>query len=371
MDIVFSTKSIQINGYQHKILLQNNNGPCALIALANVLLLAPRHANVAQELIYLVKRNENVQLQDLIQVLANIGIQDQNSADSDVSQLLQLLPRLHTGLNINPKFNGSFGDGVEMSIFRLYNVDIVHGWIIDSSSDPVAYEHVSKYSYEEAQRVLVESYEIKQKTLTTGNAEQILEDANYIKSFFARSATQLTDYGLRHLREVLVEKSFAVLFRNDHFAAIYKNNGELFTLVTDLGFKNRSDVVWQALRSVNGSQDTFYTGNFIPTSLERTTTTATSNAPESFASNPFSDHNEERVPVPISAEGFQQLEEDEELARRLQEEEDREAVSRMQRSRSAQTDRRTRDSDRRDKRNRSKSERKGSKKEKLKKCIIM
>lgn len=367
MDIEFATRTIQINGSQHKILLQNNNGPCALLALANVLLLAPRQASVAQELIYLVRRSDTVYLQDLIQVLANIGIQDQNGADSDVTQLLQLLPRLHAGMNINPKFNGSFGDGVEMSIFRLYNVDIVHGWIIDSSSDPVAYEHVSKYSYEEAQRVLVESYEIKQKTLSTSNADQILEDANYIKSFFARSATQLTEYGLRHLREVLVEKSFAILFRNDHFSAIYKNNGELFTLVTDLGFKSRTDVVWQALKSVNGSQDTFYTGNFIPTILERTATTATANPAESFASNPFSDQNEARGPASNSLQGFQQLENDEELARRLQEEEDREAVSRMQRSH----ERRTKHSDGKEKKNRSKNEKKGSKKEKLKKCIIM
>lgn len=369
MDVQFATKNIQINGSQHRILLQNNNGPCALLALANVLLLSPRQAGVAQELIYLVRRSDTVYLQDLIQVLANIGIQDQNGADSDVSQLLQLLPRLHTGLNINPKFNGSFGDGVEMSIFRLYNVAIVHGWIIDSSSDPVAYEHVSRYSYEEAQKALVESYEIKQNTLSTSNASQILEDANYIKSFFARSATQLTEYGLRHLREVLVEKSFAILFRNDHFSAIYKNNGELYTLVTDLGFKGRGDVVWQALKSVNGSQDTFYTGNFIPTSLERTATTATGNPAESFASNPFSDQNESRVPTQTSPQGFQQLEDDEELARRLQEEEDRDAVSRMQRSHS-QNDRRTRHSEKKDK-SRSKSDKKSSKKDKLKKCIIM
>lgn len=368
MDISFATKTIQINGSQHKVLLQNQNGPCALLALANVLLLAPRHARDVQELVYLVSRNELVALQDLVQVLANIGIQNQNGADADVSQLLQLLPQLHTGLNINPKFNGSFEDGVEMSIFRLYNVAIVHGWIIDSENDPVAYDHVSKYSYEDAQKVLIEAYDIKRSSTQINNADRIVEDSNYIKSFFARSATQLTEYGLRHLREVLVEKSFAVLFRNDHFSTVYKNNGELFTLVTDLGFKNRNDVVWQALKSVNGSQDAFYTGNFIPTSLERTGTTATSvtqNQPESFVSNPFSDHNETRG---SGAPGLQQIEDDEQLARRLQEQEDREAVSSIQRQQDRAT---TQDRHSKGKKNRSKNGAKRSKRDKLKQCIIM
>ncbi|QLQ77898.1 hypothetical protein HG537_0A01450 [Torulaspora globosa] len=365
MDISFSTKSIQINGSQHKILLQNRNGPCALLALANVLLIAPQHAAEAQELIYLVSRNESVALQDLVQVLANIGIQNQHGADTDVSQLLQLLPQLHTGLNINPKFNGSFEDGVEMSIFRLYNVAIVHGWIIDSDNDPVVYGHVSKYSYEDAQKVLVEAYEVQRNNLLVENADQVLEDASYIRSFFARSATQLTEYGLRHLQEVLVEKSFAVLFRNDHFSTIYKNNGQLFTLVTDLGFKDRADVVWQALKSVNGSQDTFYTGAFIPTSLERTRTSTTQNQPDSVVSNPFSDRHDSRGPATTE---LQQIEDDELLARRLQEQEDREAVSSIQR-RQDQAIRK--DTHYKDKKQHRKDGTKRAKKLKLKQCIIM
>lgn len=368
MDISFSTKSVQINGSQHKILLQNRNGPCALLALANVLLLASRHAAEVQELIYLVSRNDSIALQDLVQVLANIGIQNQHGADTDVSQLLQLLPQLHTGLNINPKFNGSFEDGVEMSIFRLYNVAIVHGWIIDGENDPIVYEHVSKYSYEDAQKVLIEAYEVQRNNLQIDNADQVLEDASYIRSFFARSATQLTEYGLRHLKEVLVEKSFAVLFRNDHFSTIYKNNGELFTLVTDQGFKDRGDVVWQALKSVNGSQDTFYTGAFIPTSLERTRTTATSttqNQPDSFISNPFSDRNDSQGRATTE---LQQIEDDELLARRLQEQEDREAVSSIQRrqDQAARKDKRSKG-----KKTRSKNGAKRSKKDKLKQCTIM
>ena len=332
MDVTFLTKNVQINGTQFKILLQNGQGECALIALANVLLISPAHARYAQEISRLVRGKETVTLNELVQTLADMGVQNPNGTDVDKQQLLQILPQLYSGLNINPEFNGSFEDGVEMSIFRLYNVGIVHGWIIDGDNDPNSYEHVSKYSYMGAQKVLVQLYEIQKNNAQFENSEQIQYDAPYLKSFLARSATQLTEYGLTHLREILVERSYAVLFRNDHFCTLYKNNGELFTLVTDPTYRNRKDINWQSLKSVNGSQDSYYTGNFIPTSLERTETTATGQN-ESYISNPFSDQNTGHVTsnqVNSGASGVQQIEDDEELARRLQEQEDMRAANNMQ-----------------------------------------
>ncbi|AJR99749.1 hypothetical protein H817_YJM1419G00179 [Saccharomyces cerevisiae YJM1419] len=332
MDVTFLTKNVQINGTQFKILLQNGQGECALIALANVLLISPAHARYAQEISRLVRGKETVTLNELVQTLADMGVQNPNGTDVDKQQLLQILPQLYSGLNINPEFNGSFEDGVEMSIFRLYNVGIVHGWIIDGDNDPNSYEHVSKYSYMGAQKVLVQLYEIQKNNAQFENSEQIQSDAPYLKSFLARSATQLTEYGLNHLREILVERSYAVLFRNDHFCTLYKNNGELFTLVTDSTYRNRKDINWQSLKSVNGSQDSYYTGNFIPTSLERTETTATGQN-ESYISNPFSDQNTGHVTsnqVNSGASGVQQIEDDEELARRLQEQEDMRAANNMQ-----------------------------------------
>lgn len=332
MDVTFLTKNVQINGTRFKILLQNGQGECALIALANVLLISPAHARYAQEISRLVRGKETVTLNELVQTLADMGVQNPNGTDVDKQQLLQILPQLYSGLNINPEFNGSFEDGVEMSIFRLYNVGIVHGWIIDGDNDPNSYEHVSKYSYMGAQKVLVQSYEIQKNNAQFENSEQIQSDAPYLKSFLARSATQLTEYGLTHLREILVERSYAVLFRNDHFCTLYKNNGELFTLVTDPTYRNRKDINWQSLKSVNGSQDSYYTGNFIPTSLERTETTATGQN-ESYISNPFSDQNTGHVTsnqVNSGASGVQQIEDDEELARRLQEQEDMRAANNMQ-----------------------------------------
>ncbi|AQZ11230.1 YGL082W and YPL191C [Zygosaccharomyces parabailii] len=335
MSLSFATKAIQVNGVPHSILLQGDNGPCALLALANTLLLAPQYAAEARELVNLVQRGP-VKLEDLVQVLANIAIMSPNGANTDVNQLFQVLPQLHTGLNVNPIFNGTFEDGVEMAVFRLYNVGIVHGWIIDSDNDPIARDHVSKYSYEGAQKVLLQFYDIQNGSSNPPNAEMILEDANYIRAFLARSATQLTDYGLVHLKELLVEKSFAVLFRNDHFSTIYKYDGELFTLVTDLGFKDRSDIVWQSLKSVNGSADLFYTGNFIPAMQATPGMTVPVNggattAPTKRSTNPFLDDSDSEVSSQDPVSQQRQYEDDEALAMRLQEEEDSAAADNMQR----------------------------------------
>ncbi|CCC69951.1 hypothetical protein NCAS_0D03700 [Naumovozyma castellii] len=342
----FQTKTVDINGTQHKILLENEQGPTALVALTNVLLLSPGLQQTAYELIQLVNNASNnfVSWNELLQVLSRVGLQNHNYVSNlNNEQLVQYLPQLQSGLNVNPGFNGSFEDGIEMSLFRLFNVGIVHGWIIDGDNDPVAYDHVARYTYESAQRLLVQSYDIKKNNLQVDNKDLILEDANYIKSFLARSATQLTEYGLKHLKEILVERGFAVLFRNEVYVTLYKNNGQLYTLVTDLQHRNDTDIIWQSLKSVNGTQDSYYTGNFISTSLERTNGYGPPQAAalqnpqiESVVSNPFSDQNQTSRQRTQPVETFhedtrgQQLETDEELARRLQDEEDSRAADNMQ-----------------------------------------
>lgn len=336
-------KGVDINGCSHRILLQNENGPCALIALCNVLLLSPQCARYAGPLTQLVANKSEVALRELITILANIGVQIPQGAQMDVDRLLQSLPQLHTGLSINPIFNGSFEDGDEMALFRLFNVSIVHGWIADYADDPAQYEHVSKYSYEEAQKVLIEAYDIQHGSGSPASpnpghsAEQVLEDAGYIKSFLARSATQLTEYGLHQLRELLIENSFAVLFRNDHFSTIVKHKNELYALVTDLGYKDDENIVWESLKSVNGSQDTFYTGRFIPATMQKTNTQVTSLTSGSRANNPFSD--------PFTSSAHERSENsnglsDEQYARQLQEEEDARVARNIQRQYEASQSRR-------------------------------
>lgn len=346
----FETKTIKVDGLTRNILLQNENGPCALVALTNVLVLSPQHKLDANELIQLINSNRKVTLEDLITTLANIGVMMDNGQSEDVNELLQLLPQLHTGLNVNPAFNGTFQDDQALALFRLFQVSLVHGWIVDPTRNEQQYHSVSHYSYDDAQNLLVHAYDIQNNGLQVENSEQILQDAQYLKSFLARSATQLTEYGIQHLQKLLQEHSYSVFFRNDHFSTIHKNNGGLYVLVTDLGFKKASNIVWQSLKSVKGNQDSFFTSEFLPTTLEQATASGL---------DPNSNGSQLDEETPMT---------DEQLARLLQEEEDARAVRGI---RSRQDRRAAATASSNEAKSAKKGKNKKAEKKKKKKCVIL
>jgi hypothetical protein len=53
----------------------------------------------------------------------------------------------------------------------------------------------------------------------------------------------------------LAEESLSVFFRNNHFATITKMNGVLYLLVTDLGYANVPDVMWEKLDGIDGDTE--------------------------------------------------------------------------------------------------------------------
>ena len=325
MSLTFATKGITVNGRPSRILLQNENGPCALIALSNVLLLSPNYAETTSQLRNLAQA-PTVTLRDLVAVLADIAMQLGGDSHRDMDRMLELLPKLQTGLLIDPAFNGTFREGDEMALFRMFQVGLVHTWLMDVSQAPQDYSRLSQCSYEEAQRLLVEAYDIQQGSVASEKADQLLQDAHILRSFLSRSATQMTSYGLQHLKRVLPEGAYAVLFRNDHFATICKQEGELFILVTDLGYQYRHDIVWQSLSYPDGSEDTFYTGDFVPTRLEDDS----SLFPDTAAGeDPFADKNATFSAPSLPPDSAFLT--DEELARHLQQEEDGLYVRSLQR----------------------------------------
>lgn len=385
MSVSYQIKRIALNGDYSCVLLHEDINDtkvnCALIALVNVLLLSPGLSSMCANLHQLVDRcvqnGGEVSKDQLVEVLSKIGVQQNGTID--INQLLTVLPTLCTHydtaahedvLKVDPSFNGSFVDGLEMSIFRLYNVGLVHGWIINPESDPLAYERVSRYSYDQSQQLLIESYEL-QNDSTRLNVEQesILQDANYIKSFLAHSVTQLTEYGLQHLKEIMVEKSFAVLYRDSSFYTLHKNNGLLYVLNVNAEYHDNNDIVWKCLKSANGMNDSFYTGSFIPVTMDRSMTNNTQNVSpnERASSNPFADSHEHTTNAFDEGSQPHQLEDDEELARRLQEQEDQEYAEQLNRAANSHnnTQRRNARTDNNNKNNNNKSE-STSKRHKLK-----
>ncbi|KAL5552175.1 hypothetical protein UlMin_002351 [Ulmus minor] len=135
-DCMHKTKLIQFFGRTTPIILQNDNGPCPLLAICNVLLLknnlnlSPDTAEVSQEkLLSLVAER-------LIDSNTNINNKDEGYLENqqqNISDAIDLLPRLATGIDVNIKFRriNDFEFTPECAIFDLLDIPLYHGWIVD------------------------------------------------------------------------------------------------------------------------------------------------------------------------------------------------------------------------------------------------
>ncbi|KAL5748631.1 hypothetical protein ACOSP7_025674 [Xanthoceras sorbifolium] len=135
-ECMHKTKTIQFLGRTTPIILQNDNGPCPLLAICNILLLrnnlnlSPDIGEVSQEKLLslvaerLIDSNINVNNKDA----EYVENQQQNIADA-----IDLLPRLATGIDVNIKFRriDDFEFTPECAIFDLLDIPLYHGWIVD------------------------------------------------------------------------------------------------------------------------------------------------------------------------------------------------------------------------------------------------
>ncbi|KAL6942371.1 hypothetical protein ACO0QE_003546 [Hanseniaspora vineae] len=335
---VFETKLVTTpQGTKQKILLQNENGPCSLIALSNLLVLSKLHKRYCLELIDFVNSHESISLQDLVSVLCEAALhlhaleeESEGARPLDIHSLQQKLLSMNNGLMVDPKFDGNFRTDAseDLFVFNIFQVSLVHGWCVEPVFDDPQSATLLKYSYEQAQQVLMEAYQLNSATNNLANSDptyearkaEVNKEAGYIKPFLARTVRQMTDYGLKHMNDILYDEDYVIFFRNDHFQTLYKQNGELFTLVSDAGYKKESHIVWQSLKSVNGSEDQFFDGNFQLSSsvLQAQQTQQIQHPPQS---------QPQQGPASDNDNGLT----DEELAKILQEEEDAKYADNMQR----------------------------------------
>lgn len=95
--------------------------------------------------------------------------------------------------------------------------------------------------------------------------EEKMADIQTIQKFVdIENATQLSPFGLTQLTTQLAPGSVSIFFRNDHFSTLYKHphSHQLFTLVTDAGYANHAEVVWESLVDVTGFNTEFLSGDF-------------------------------------------------------------------------------------------------------------
>ncbi|KAH9721649.1 MINDY DUB domain-containing protein [Citrus sinensis] len=133
-ECMHKTKAIQFLGRTTPIILQNDNGPCPLLAICNVLLLrnnltlSPDTGEISQEKLLSLVAERLIDSNSNNKDAGYVENQQQNIADA-----IDLLPRLATGIDVNIKFRriDDFEFTPECAIFDLLDIPLYHGWIVD------------------------------------------------------------------------------------------------------------------------------------------------------------------------------------------------------------------------------------------------
>ncbi|KAJ9655457.1 hypothetical protein H2198_005643 [Neophaeococcomyces mojaviensis] len=284
------------------MLTQNKNGPCPLLALVNALILGATE-DMQAALDDALRLREQVTLgliiETLMDELLSRALMTEGLVVPDVDELNRFLMRLRTGMNANPRFvphrapapnlmdsdspvtqmtahqpqhgAGTFEATQDIQLYSSFTVKLIHGWLPRPNDQAAQAFARSAQTYEDAQAIQFGEEELEYKLSIgglTSHDQQVWEDITSIKQFFQAYPTQLTPYGLSAVHAALEPGEFAILFRNDHFSTIYKNphDQRLYTLITDAGYADRDEVIWETLEDINGARSEFFAGDFSPVS---------------------------------------------------------------------------------------------------------
>ncbi len=372
---VHRVKRVDFLGRTVPVLLQNENGPCPLLAICNGLLLrgsirlpAGRMEVVTDELVQLVA---NRLFEGNAAALTSSTAAVAANAQKSVDDVIAILPDFAVGLDVNVRFDkvDSFEFTRQLATFDLSGMRLLHGWTYDPQDTRVA-SAVGKLSYNQLiERVITlrsatttaaegkqptaapaattpastvasvvgggaghsagddgatlddaialsrgvsEPHEatlvteskagepagvatVVATTLTSategegkgpgegpaagaaggksGSAGVVADAAAVVVVGKARSAsdhaqdfgtlaaledfldgtrTQLSYHGLAELHAFVRENELAVFFRNNHFSTLFKHEGQLYLLLTDIGFEHRPAHVWERLTEIDG-----------------------------------------------------------------------------------------------------------------------
>ena len=166
---------------------------------------------------------------------------------------------------------GAFLETSDLRLYGTFGVPLVHGWIAPPSSDiHRVLSRVAQF-HEDIQLLQFRKEELEDQMFHGGSLKpdegQLIHDIDAIERFVrVENATQLSAFGLDHLSQSLSPGSLSILFRNDHFSTLYKHpqSHQLFTLITDAGYADHTELVWESLVDVNGSNAEFFAGDFRP-----------------------------------------------------------------------------------------------------------
>ncbi|KAL7443128.1 hypothetical protein ACHAXM_008674 [Skeletonema potamos] len=357
--MAYQIKSIRYQNNPRKILLQNINGPCPLLAAANALLLRGVIA-LSSECI----RNGVASTDDVVSMLANRALMRSTEKSSHhhheeyhLNEVLSILPTLQHGMDVNPQFTSP--QSVEythnLAAFDMLGVELVHGWVVDPQ-DTETCAVVERKSYNELIELVIcggddemkkevgrlEELKVEKErqlmmvldsckgnnkqiqTTEEGGVEVVTNDvpdhntesststlhghsneplsiqqqqqqqqqqadieqeiadiglkleeaslqisrAEVAHAFLTSTSHQLTYHGLEQLHNYIGNDTLHVFFRNNHFGTITKHNDMLYLLVTDLGYANTPEIIWEKLDSIDGNTE--YVNEYFEKPIPRT-----------------------------------------------------------------------------------------------------
>ncbi|XP_071956169.1 ubiquitin carboxyl-terminal hydrolase MINDY-2-like isoform X3 [Antedon mediterranea] len=241
---VYHIKWIKWNNEKTPIITQNENGPCPLIALMNVLIL--RGKVKLQQSAELITANQLMEYLGscILEYVPKDASNDmQRNYEQNMNDAMAILPKLQTGLDVNVKFTGvqHFEYTSECIVFDLLNITLCHGWLYDPQNLEIV-SAVGTHSYNQLVEKIINGK-------SSGDPD-VLQSALVAEQFLENTAGQLTYHGLCEINSTIKDNQLCVFFRNNHFSTLLKH--ELYHLVTDQGFLRETNVVWETLTNVEG-----------------------------------------------------------------------------------------------------------------------
>jgi hypothetical protein len=260
------------------ILLQNENGPCPLLAAANGLLLRGTLEFPAHCLQHGVASLEDVSNMLANQALATDGDSKDDEGDNNkfhMEEFLVWIPKFQHGMDVNLGFTkvDHYEYTAQLSAWDMFRIPLIHGWLVDPATAEA--QVIKHFTYnvlveriiqaqdaatelEKMENVPAELMTDDYQALNNHQAklerlQQAATDGALMQNFLQSTSHQLTEYGLAKLREHLSNDQLAVFFRNNHFALMTKHEDQLYLLVTDLGYADSNDIVWERLDSIDGN----------------------------------------------------------------------------------------------------------------------
>ncbi|KAF8032940.1 hypothetical protein BT93_D1738 [Corymbia citriodora subsp. variegata] len=240
---VYKTKLIRFRGSDRRIVLQEFDGPCSLVAILNQLLLRgkldldPKKDVFSQEeLLSLLEQRLN----DLIRDITNGTAGYNPNRLQNIWDAKKKLPSVATGIDVNIKFSSieGFEFTPELEIFDALAIPLYHGCTVDPKDRNIT-KVIGSKKYNE---LLSESV-----GMTTQKIKEFME-------------ASLTTYGRSRLRNDIKDGELCVLFHDRHFSTMFKYKGEVYLLASLEAFQDEPGY-WKELGKVKEG-DMYVSRNF-------------------------------------------------------------------------------------------------------------